>query len=119
MGTELNRDYGSVDYDNLVIRAGEVGSIQLAAGQGTLKRGSVIDEKGKLLAGKPEEGDAPVAKYILCDETETDDEDSVTGIVYKTGVFVRNSLVVAQGYELTDENAEELRDVGIIVESAR
>ena len=119
MSTALNKDYGSVDYDNLVIKAGEVGSIQLAAGQGTLTRGSVIDEAGKLLAGKAGEETAPVAKYILCDDTETDDDGTVTGIVYKTGVFARNSLIVAKNYKLSDENAEELRDVGIIVEDAK
>lgn len=120
MSTTLNKGYGSVNYDNLVIRAGEVGSIQLAAGQGTLSRGSVIDAEGKLLAGAAsEDAEAPVAKYILCDDTETDDDDTVTGIIYKTGVFIRNSLIVAQGYELSDVNAEQLRDVGIIVEDAK
>lgn len=115
MSTALNKDYGSIEYDNLVIKAGEVGSIQIASGQGTLTRGSVIDANGKLLSNVASEG----AKYILCDDTETDDEETVTGIVYKTGVFVRNSLVVAGGYEFTDSNAEELRDVGIIVEDAK
>ena len=114
MSTVLNKDYGSVDYDNLVIRSGEVGSIQLAAGQGTLERGSVIDGNGKLLSGTSES-----AKYILCDNTETDDYETTTGIIYKTGVFVRNSLVVAKDYELSDANIEELRDVGIIVEYAK
>ncbi|RDY28649.1 hypothetical protein [Lachnotalea glycerini] len=109
----LNKDYGSVDYDNLVNRSGEVGSIQLAAGQGILAKGSVIDTTGMLLKN------GATAAYILCDETETDDTETVIGIVYKNGNFVRNSLVVASEYTFTDADADNLRDVGIIVETAQ
>lgn len=162
----LNTDYGTVDYDNLINRPGDVGSIQLEAGQGTLERGSVIDNNGKLL----DEAEAQVvatyavtadtvydsdktyytesngvyteanidafvtgttyyekiegvevrkAAYILCDETETDDTETVTGIVYKNGNFVKDSLVVATGYSLTDSDVDDLRHVGIIIEAAK
>lgn len=110
---ELSKNYGTIGYDNLINRAGDVGSVQLAAGQGTLPRGAVIDTAGKLLS---ENG---TAAYILCDETETDEVETVTGIVYKNGNFIRNSIVTAEGYEFTDIDAANLRGVGIIVETAK
>lgn len=109
----LSKDYGNVEFDNLVNKGGDVGSVQIAAGQGTLKRGSVIDTEGKLLA------ESATAAYILADDIETEDDETVTGIVYKNGNFVRNSLIVAQGYAFTDANAGQLRAVGIIVETAK
>lgn len=109
----MNEDMGDVDFDNLVIRGGDVGHIQLAAGQGTLSRGSVIDDTGTLLAADAN------ARYILADETETDDTDTVTGVVYKSGIFVTDSLIVASGYTFDDDDAENLRDYGIVVEAAQ
>ncbi len=109
----MNTDYGTVGYDNLVNRAGDVGSIQLAAGQGTLAKGSVISTDGNLMTT----GKTP--SYILCDETETDDTDTVTGIVWKNGNFVKESLLVKTGYTLTDADIASLRDVNIIIESAK
>lgn len=112
--SELSKDYGTVDYDNLVIRSGDVGSIQLSAGQGTLKKGSVIDDKGMLLNST-----SSIPAYVLCDATVTDDTETTTGIIYKNGCFIRESLITDKGYALTDADVEKLRDVGIIVESAR
>lgn len=109
----LNQKIGEVGFDNLVIRGGAAGHIRLAAEQGTLKKGSVIDEEGKLYAG----GDAQ-PRFILCDETDTGDE-AVTAAVWKSGCYVRGSLVVAEGYEFTDADTESLRDYGILVEDAR
>lgn len=113
MSDMLNKNYGTLKYDNLVNRAGDVGSIQIAAGQGILERGSVIDDEGKLLSADG------TASYILCDETTTDDTDTVTGIVYKNGNFVRNSLIVDKDYELAQKDIDALRKIGIIVETAK
>lgn len=41
--------------------------------------------------------------------------DFVTGVAYNTGKFARNHLVLADGYELTIEDEEELRKGGIIL----
>lgn len=113
MSEMLNKELGTVGYDNLVIRAGDVGHIQLAEGQGKLQRGSVIGANGKLYDGT----DTP--SYILCDETETDDTEKTTACVYKNGNYIRNSLTVAYGYTLTDADVEKLRTVNIIVETAQ
>lgn len=112
MAEMLSKDVGSVGYDNLVIKAGDVGHIELAAGQGVLRRGSVIDVDGKLLdAGK-------VASYILCDDVETDDTEKTIATAYKNGNYIRNSLIVAKSYKLADADVENLRKVNIIVEAA-
>lgn len=112
MSEALNKGLGTVNYDNLVIRAGDVGHVELAAGQGELPRGAVIDTEGKLMS----EGGSPC--YILCDETITDDLEKTIACVYKNGKFVRNSLYVAQGYELTDTDIEKLRCINIMIEDA-
>lgn len=44
----LDSTEATVSFDNLVIEAGDAGTIQLEAGQGVLVRGSVIDNAGKL-----------------------------------------------------------------------
>lgn len=111
---ELSKDYGTVEYDNLVISAGDVGSIALASGQGTLEKGSVIDSRGLLMCTT-----SSIPAYVLCDKTVTDDEEATTGIVYKNGCFVRESLVTAKGYTLKNTDIDKLRSVGIIVESAK
>lgn len=112
MAKMLNKDLGTVDYDNLVIKAGDVGHIELAAGQGILKRGSVIDTEGNLLnTGK-------TAAYILCDTVETDDTEKTVAAAYKNGNYIRNSLIVANSYTLTEADVENLRKVNIIVEAA-
>lgn len=113
MSDLLNKNLGSVNYDNLIIKSGHVGHVQLAAGQGKLSKGSVIATDGTLLTTGKE------ASYILCDDTVTDDTDTVTAAVYKTGNYIRNSLIVADNYTFTDSDAEKLRKVGIIVEAAR
>ena len=121
MSEMLNGEVGSVAYDNLVIEAGAVGTVALAAGQGVLFGGSVIDAEGRLFDGTaPKEGEAAVPRFILADKADTGETEgaAVTGTVYKTGAFIRNSLIVADGYEFTDADAESLRDYGIIVEFA-
>ena len=113
MSIAMNSDIATVAYDNLVITGGQVGTTKLTKGQGTLLRGSVIDSTGALLAS------GKVAKYILAEDTVVSDDDDTVAVVYKTGTFVRDSLVVADGYTFADTDAENLRDVTILVEAAQ
>lgn len=126
MSEALNKGLGTVNYDNLIIRAGDVGHVELAAGQGELPRGAVIDTEGYLMSkGRMigEEGKQTLIEatpsYILCDDTKTDDTEKTVACVYKNGNFVRNSLYVAQEYELSETDIERLRSVGIIIEDAK
>lgn len=52
-----------------------------------------------------------------CDDVTVGDEDTVVE-VYLTGCFNKNALIVADGYELTDDDMQTLRNGGIFVEHA-
>ena len=84
-----------------------------------LKRGSVLaadDSTGKcrLMSG----ADGATAAYVLAEPVETSDTEEVVGVAYQTGKFIRQSLIVADGYELSVKDIKDLRDAGILVESA-
>lgn len=108
--SRLDGEKINVEYDNLVNREGDVGHITLAAGQGKLRRRSVIDSEGKLLTtgGK--------ASYILAEDVDA--TETVTAAVYKNGNYVKNSLIVNSEYILKKSDIDNLRSVGIIVEEA-
>lgn len=109
-------------FDNLVINEGAVGHIELSVNQMiassfnsyVLPRGTVLDDSGDVLKASEN------ARYILAEDIDTEgDSGTVTGTVYKTGTYVRDALIVAGGYTFDDEDAENLRDYGIIVENAQ
>lgn len=108
----LDNTVGEMTYDNLIIRAGDVGTIKLAASQGTLKRGSLVTEEatdGSVLAT----GGNADASYVLTDEVDTTD-GAVVATVYKNGKFVKNSLILSG--DIADADIQALRLRGIIVE---
>lgn len=111
---------GSIEPDKL-IGGHEVplltASVTLAAGQGVLKRGSVIgivaaDGKGKLVNKASVDG-SQVAKYILPTEVDTTGGD-VKVACYKTGLFNRDALIFGGASTAADHEAE-LRDAGIFL----
>ena len=83
--------------------------ITVAASQGTLKRGSLISETGKLMA--TEETGKPA--YILSDDVDTTAE--TVALAYRTGHFRQDKLIVADGYTITDADKEALRGKGILL----
>lgn len=111
----LNEKLATVTYDGYIIKPGEVGSIEFASGQ-TIKAGSIIDQNGKLLdtAG---EGETVTASWIAAEDVDAR-EAAAVGAVYKTGVFAKNQLIVADEYTISATDVANLRDVGIILEDA-
>jgi len=100
----LNETLGSVSFDNIVgSGTGKESVVKLATGQGVLKIGA--DTTGK-------------ASAVLAETVDTDGKASVVGIAYKAGHFNANKLIVADGYELTTEDKESLRTMGILVSGA-
>lgn len=117
MGKRLDTTIGNVEYDNLIagtFPAVTTFMVTLDGSQGVLKRGTI-------LAGTAAEavilttGGTPFA--ILAEDTDTTGGDE-PAIAYRTGHFIKNSLIVAAGYTLTAANIEALRGKGILVSEA-
>lgn len=106
--------------DNLI--AGEkvpiqVKGITILAGQGILKRGSVIgiisaSGKGKLAAKASVDG-SQVAKYILADDVDTTAD--VVAQCYESGLFNRKALIFAAVNTAADHE-DSLRQYGIFLD---
>ena len=141
MGRRLDEDLGSVGFDNLIAGMyppAEVLYVELTAGQGVLRRGTLLALKdgtmemistattGKANAVLAElvdtgtgEGDAK-GRDETVDEKEDAREavETVSGIAYRTGHFNTNSLIVAEDYEITSTDKEALRTAGILLSDA-
>ena len=135
MSRRLDENLGGVGFDNLIADSyppTDVFSVQLAAGQGILERGTLLARKddgtmemiGTATTGKanavlaePADTGAPAAEAQAEDEAASDPE-TVPGIAYRTGHFNTNRLIVAEGYEITAADKEALRTAGILTSDA-
>lgn len=92
------------------------GSVTIAAGQGALKRGTVIaldsNNKGVILSSAT--GLKPYG--ILCSDVDATTE--TVAEVWLTGRFNKHALHVAGGYTMTADNILALRNGGIFVENS-
>ncbi len=118
MSGSLVRKIGSIGQDNLI--AGlypptNPFGVKIAAGQGELKRGSVLslgeDGTYSLLCadttGKP--------NCVLADDVDVSGDEAVTAVAYRTGHLNSKALIMAEGYTLTQADKEELRKGGILL----
>ena len=120
MSKKLNETIGTVEYDGLFVSnvpVADVVHVKLAAGEGTLKRGTVVTGApgGELAAAKA----ALVATngtYILTDDVELS-EAATVATAYRSGHFARNK-VITDGYTLTAADEEILRKSGILFADA-
>lgn len=114
MGKRLDTTIGPVEYDNLlagVFPPATTFMVTLTGSQGVLKRGTVL--AGTAAAAVIQaSGGTPFA--VLADDTDTTD-GAEAALAYRTGHFIKNRLIVANGYELTAANVETLREKGILV----
>lgn len=101
----------NVDFDNLVIRGAEhVGTLTIAASQGTLARGTIVDATGtKLVTGGTPYG-------ILADDVDT--TAATVAEVYLNGTFARETVEAATGFTLAAADIAALRDINIYVENS-
>lgn len=104
----LDSTEATVSFDNLVIEAGDAGTIQLEAGQGVLVRGSVIDNAGKLF----KTGATPYG--VLTDDTDA--TNAIVATVWKSGKFVKDTVTTDGDINAVDVDA--LRVHNIMLESA-
>ncbi|HBV83147.1 MAG TPA: hypothetical protein DEB74_10210 [Lachnospiraceae bacterium] len=97
-------------------------SVTIAAtadGEISLKRGSVLaaddtDGTCSLLSGS----EGTTAAYILAEPVMTSITEDVIGVAYETGKFITQSLIVADGYQLSVKDRNDLRNAGILMEGA-
>lgn len=107
---------GEIAQDNLIAGIyppADVTGIKIAVGQGKLVRGTVLaaSDDGCVALSAATTGKAA---YILTDDVDaTEEAVSTTG--YRTGNFNTAALVMAEGYELTAADRDELRKYGIVL----
>lgn len=111
---------GSVGFDNLfngLTPGAEVFSVEVAAGQGVLERGTLLAtaDGGMVKISAATTGKA---NAVLAESVDTSEGAAVTAIAYRTGHFNTNGLLVADGYEITAADKEALRTVGILLSDA-
>ncbi len=135
--SRLDENLGGVGFDNLIADSyppADVFSVQLAAGQGILERGTLLalktdgtmemidtatTGKANAVLAEPVDTGAPAAKTQAEDEVAAaTDPETVPGIAYRTGHFNTNRLIVAEGYEITAADREALRTAGILTSDA-
>ena len=117
--SRLDENLGAVGFDNLIAGttpAAEVFSVQVAAGQGVLERGTLLATGSGGLV-KISSGTTGKANAVLAEDVDTAD-GAATAIAYRTGHFNANALKVADGYEITAADKEALRGVGILLSDA-
>ena len=133
MSRMVNETIGSMEYDELIIGnhpVADVAMVKLAAGQGIIKRGTVLSgTPGGELAPISKTFTAGTALYILTDDTDTGDtpaddleeeEESETPAIfataYRSGKFNRKKLLTDGTYTLSDADIEALRQSNIILD---
>lgn len=89
-----------------------------AAKATTLKKGSVLGATAtgecSILSG----AEGATASYVLAEDTVLSTTGTVTAEAYETGKFVRESLIVADGYTMSVGDERALRDAGIFLVNA-
>lgn len=119
MSKKLNETIGAVEYDGIINSAchADVVTVQLKAGSGVLKRGTIVTgAAGGELAPVAEALDASNGTYILTDDTDV--SVATVATAYRTGHFNRNKLITNGSYALTAADEEVLRAAGILLSDA-
>lgn len=119
MSKKLNETIGAVEYDGIINSAchTDVVTVQLKAGSGVLKRGTIVTgAAGGELAPVAAALDASNGTYILTDDTDV--SVATVATAYRTGHFNRNKLITNGSYALTAADEEVLRAAGILLSDA-
>ncbi len=122
----MNKPSYEVTPDKLIIdfrHPLDIKTVQLVANQGTVKRGTVLSlvnpTNNYVVYGSAlPEGQTAKANCIIADDVDTvSTEAKVTAVVYVSGNFNKNELIVKNDSTLDDMNIEHLRNAGIYVSS--
>ncbi len=97
-------DGGKCDILGTTAAANAAAAEEGAEKEGTGTEGTVTDK-------------AAVAAYILAEDVDASGEDVIAS-AYRSGSFIRNALLVKEGYTLTAEDEAALRNGGIYLSDA-
>ncbi len=122
MGKKLNERVGALEYDELIIGSHPVADVvlvDLAAGSGIIKRGTVIiGDPGGTFAPIAAAASAGKALYIVAEDVDITGSDPVTATVYRSGKFNRQRLLTNGTYTLAKSDEEYLRLGNILLDDA-
>lgn len=124
--SRLDKTIEEFGYDNLIVDMyppTDVFTVSLAAGEGTLKRGTLLARSEKdgsmsIFGETAAKEDTLTANCVLADDTELDPDGTTQALAYRTGHFAANVLNVKEGSSITDDDKEELRKCGILLSDA-
>ncbi len=115
MSKSLVNKVGERGQDNLIARLfprALTTAVMIAAGAGELARGTVLSRSGDGTCGVMAEGGAPA--YILADPVDASGTEAVPAVVYRSGNFNPNTVIVGEGYTLSEADKDALRKYGIV-----
>ena len=119
--TDLSKKIGDMEFDGLVTDLTphiqvSGGVIAKGAAMTTYKRGTVLGmSDGGTLSIYDGTG---TPNCILCDDTDVGTEEDANVSVYISGCFNPNKVTLADSYELTADDIDQLRMRGIIFKAA-
>lgn len=112
---ELLKKVGNIDQDNLIAHIeppAHTMAVQITAGAGELKRGSVLARGNGGTFGLYGGTGEPSA--ILTVDVDATGEAAVAAVAYRTGCFNRDAVIFGNDHELTAADEDALRKYGII-----
>lgn len=83
-----------------------------------LSSGSAGDRKYVIHGTQAGENETLTANCVLAEDTVVGTASDVIARAYRTGHFVKENLIVAEGASISEADKEALRDVGILLSSA-
>lgn len=119
MSKRLNETIGAVEYDGIINGAcnADVVTVQLKAGSGVLKRGTIVTgTAGGQLSPVSAALTASNGTYIIADDVDA--TSAAVATAYRTGHFNRNKLITNGSYKLSAADEEVLRAAGILLSDA-
>jgi len=126
VSNQLFSKIGESSVDNLINSTYppcETTGVMIRGGQGELGRGTVLalssdDGNMVVLGTEPSKNETLTANCVLTDVVDASDGEAVPAVAYRTGHFNRPALIVADEYEMTRGDEEELRYGGILLSDA-
>lgn len=125
---KLSRKLGEVSYDNLFAGATPAprpmgGVLRKCAAEVTYKRGTLLAKSGAdaklvILGSTAADGETLEPYGVLCDDVTVGTTEDEPCAIYAEGNFNSNSLIVADGYTITEQDKDTLRKYGIVTSVA-